>query len=272
MGIDKTIDIMKDIKLIHQSLIGTLEEELKDLPVGRLISRRIRNSIRYYYCQGKANGEKKLAEKYISQDCRELVQKLMRRQFVEKSLHILRNNIKAEECFIRKYLPYEPEDIVEGISKTHKGAPYEFLPGYSNNPGKPKWVQEPYIKNESYPDGLIHNTVSGLKVRSKSESIIVGLLEAYKIPFRYEAQLSLGSQTFYPDFTILRPKDGQILYWEHFGKADDRKYSISMYQKIETYINNGIIPGIDLIVTFETERAVVDQKNLTKVIKAYIIE
>ena len=79
----------------------------------------------------------------------------------------------------------------------------------------------PYEKNPKYPEHLIHKTVSGIYVRSKSESMIALQLYTEKIPFRYECALQLGETTLYPDFTILHPKTGEIFYWEHFGMMDE---------------------------------------------------
>ena len=50
-----------------------------------------------------------------------------------------------------------------------------------------KWCAESYETNSSHPEHLIHTTLAGHKVRSKSEVIIANLLYTNHIPYRYEA-------------------------------------------------------------------------------------
>ena len=58
--------------------------------------------------------------------------------------------------------------------------------------------------------------------------------------------------TFYPDFTIMHPKTGKLLYWEHFGLMDAPEYRDKAFRKLRIYADHGILPGINLITTYET--------------------
>lgn len=86
------------------------------------------------------------------------------------------------------------------------------------------WEKEVYDQNNRYPEHLIHKTLKGHFVRSKSEAIIANTLYLNKIPYRYEAELHLDDVTFYPDFTICHPETLEIIYWEHFGMMDVPQY------------------------------------------------
>ena len=114
------------------------------------------------------------------------------------------------------------------------------------------WLSEEYNHNEAYPQALKHPCPSGNVVRSKSEAMIDLLLNQYGIPYRYECELKLDNISFYPDFTLFNPISGQLVYWEHFGMMDDPQYSLNASRKISRYIAGNIIPGINLIMTFET--------------------
>ncbi len=246
-----------------------LKEELKSLPEGRLYRKKVSGKMRYYQCISSKKANKKVIYKYISRQQEGLKSALKRKQVIKKCLPILLNNIELEKRFLKKYQQCDLEGIETGLAIS-----YEDIPcGRQYNEDEllsSSWAQMPYEKNESFPEGLKNTTLSGIKVRSKSEVIIAGLLESHGIPFRYESQLVLGAQAYYPDFTILRPKDNKIVYWEHFGMADDRAYSASMYQKIGTYIKHGIIPGTHLIMTFETEGTSIDPRDIAIAIKAYL--
>ena len=106
-------------------------------------------------------------------------------------------------------------------------------------------------------------------LRSKSEVFIDQALFMNNIPYRYECKLVLNGNNIYPDFTLLHPVTGKILYWEHFGMMDDFKYAQKALNKIELYNRAGIIPGIDLIMTFETDNKPFMYINAEAKVKEY---
>ena len=50
---------------------------------------------------------------------------------------------------------------------------------------------------------------------------------------------------------------------------DDEKYARLAILKLRTYIENGIIPTIDLIVTYETKEHPLDYEAVEKIVKEY---
>lgn len=122
-----------------------------------------------------------------------------------------------------------------------------------------QWLSEAYKSNSDYfPLELKHKTYAGVMVRSKSERTIANTLFRYGIPFRYECELVLNGRPIYPDFTILSPVTGKIIYWEHFGVMDKASYREKARHKLEIYEENGIIPSINLITTYETADTPID--------------
>ena len=51
-------------------------------------------------------------------------------------------------------------------------------------------------------------------------------------------------------------KTGEEIYWEHFGMVDVPTYAKKMVKKIETYENNNLFIGENLICTYETEESI----------------
>ena len=133
------------------------------------------------------------------------------------------------------------------------------------------WQNEQYEHNTQYAEGLSHNTLRNVKVRSKSEAMIANELYAHGIPFRYECALHFEGKVYFPDFTIMRPRDRKLLYWEHFGLIDDRRYREKMLSKIRDYSDHGILPEVDLIMTFETRTAPLDIVKIRHVIEEYLV-
>ena len=115
------------------------------------------------------------------------------------------------------------------------------------------WMKSPYEKNLKFPEHLTQKVGPNEYVRSKSEAMIVKLLKQHQIPYRYECKLVLNGIEMYPDFTIRHPKTGKIFYWEHFGLLNNPEYIKNMHTKMNTYTLNNIMPGINLITTYETK-------------------
>lgn len=161
---------------------------------------------------------------------------------------------EAEELF------YKPE-YAELISPFFKPTSIELL----------QWMNSPYDKNTTYLEQLVHKTASGNVVCSKSEAIIDTFLHKHKIPFRYECAFMLGDAVLFPDFMIRHPETGKVFYWEHFGLMDNPRYSKNAYRKLQLYTDNGIIPGIQLITTYETKETPLSAELVEKLVEYYFL-
>lgn len=133
------------------------------------------------------------------------------------------------------------------------------------------WMNADYQQNVAYPQHLLHKTLAGHMVRSKSEALISNSLFTRKIPYRYECILEIDNIQFFPDFTILHPQTGKIIYWEHFGLIDDPAYCDKSFNKLKIYALHGIIPSVNLILTFETRQYPIDVESIDTVIDKYFL-
>lgn len=122
---------------------------------------------------------------------------------------------------------------------------------------------------------MIFETDRGEMVRSKSELIIANILNQNKnLLYKYERPLELiingKVQVFYPDFTILNINTGKITYWEHAGLMDDPTYSSQFVNKINNYLDNDIVLGNNLVVTYETKNNPLNIKYVRKNIECIL--
>jgi len=121
-----------------------------------------------------------------------------------------------------------------------------------------RWQEEKYEINTSFAENLRCETEQGEMVRSKSEVIIANILYRHQldISYKYERPLDVvvgkRIRTIYPDFTILNLHTGKILYWEHAGKMDDPEYADDFVRKVNTYIFNDLLPGRDVVFSYES--------------------
>ncbi len=223
--------------------IEQLQSELQTYPDGKLICCHHRNQCKWYQSDGHNRT-------YISKKNRTLAEQLA----VKKYLSCMISDLSKEKRALDFYLNH------------HSNAPQTSqllydIPGFKEllspffkptSESLAEWMNYPYERNLLHPEHLIHKTISGHVVRSKSEAMICHFLYTNRIPFRYECALSLDSITMYPDFTIRHPETGETYYWEHFGLMDDASYCQNMASKLHRYSIHGIIPSIHLITTYET--------------------
>lgn len=105
-----------------------------------------------------------------------------------------------------------------------------------------------YLGIDKFELGKVHQTLSGVLVRSKSEVIIANILHERKIPFDYEVQLkSPNGETYCPDFVI--NWNNTTFYWEHLGMLDNKEYRNNWMIKKQWY--ETYFPG-QLITTEES--------------------
>ena len=243
--------------------INKLNREIKKLPEGKLVCTKNGTSFKWYV---SINNQLE----YIPKKNRAYAEKLALRRHLLSELDNLSKELRA----IKYYLKHS--------SNNSYNADYKLLfkPGYRNlllpyfTPKSEvieNWINEPYEQNPNHPEQINIKTTSGRMVRSKSEAFIDMLLYTNKIPFRYECALTLGDTTYYPDYTVMHPKTGEIFYWEHFGMMDDPVYAGKAFSKLHTYSKYGIIQTINLITTCETSDNPLDLDTVQKIIEQYFL-
>ena len=265
MNADTIIELLSIEKSLYQELLNSFKSDTAYMPEGSLICRQVNTYLRFYHYI-KEGEEKK--QRYLSKKDSSLKVALYKKRIAQQIIPQLNSCIKAIDEFLVSFKPYDPSHLFSAFP-----VPVREL---CLNYGKAQysdfdWSKASYEKNEMYSEGLIYWTAGGLKVRSKSEAIIAGLLEKDKIPFRYEASLKIGDKTYYPDFTILRPRDKRIFYWEHFGMMDDEDYKQSANRKMAVYLENDFFPWDQLITTYESDKCPIDVRNIQSIINAFFI-
>lgn len=250
---------VKDEKRRLEIKISSIQQELKKYPPGKLQCVQEENFQRWYLSEkGKRT--------YISKKNRRFAEELAAKKYLSSLLKSLEQEKKAVEFYLRHHKTDRSEEYLKPTSPYYKLLkPYFYLQSEEMQ----KWADEDHERNEKYPEQLIYRTSSGKCVRSKSEMLIDTFLHINKIPFRYECALGLNEITIYPDFTIKHPETGEVFYWEHFGRMDDPSYSKNACSKIQLYTAHGIIPSVNLIMTFETREHPLGSEMIEQMIDYY---
>lgn len=243
------------------SQIKSLEKMIADLPSGKLLC--IRNGAYVKWFQSDDT-----TRTYIPKQNRSLAQLLALRNYYSAQADELKLHLELIEKYLSEYSGRAKDPACELLQADGYR---ELLTPYLHSHPDPvtQWLDSDYISNTSHPENLIHNTLSGHNVRSKSEVIISNMLYKNKIPYIYERGLCLDDNVFFPDFTICHPRTFQIFYWEHFGMMDNQAYCEHTCNKLKTYSFHNIIPTINLITTYETRRHPVDSAQIERLIYEY---
>jgi predicted nuclease of restriction endonuclease-like RecB superfamily len=131
-----------------------------------------------------------------------------------------------------------------------------------------------------FEENLIHKTLRGEAVRSKSEVIIANALMAKGIKdYLYEQELvAPDGSTRRPDFTIEDSDSGNKFYWEHLGMMQDPGYKQSWEKKLKWYKAFGILPheeGVGtegtLIITEDDARGGINSEEIGKLIDKVLL-
>lgn len=63
---------------------------------------------------------------------------------------------------------------------------------------------------------------------------------------------------------------GKITYWEHAGLMDDADYANDFVRKVNTYANNDLLLGRDVVLSYETQELGCQQGRLCVILQMEI--
>ena len=106
-----------------------------------------------------------------------------------------------------------------------------------------------------FAEGLIHKTLDGIFVRSKSEVLIANQLHSNNIEYEYEKELVANGRRYIPDFTFV-DAGGDPIIWEHLGMLDIPSYKLSWERKKAFYESIDFVEGENLFITQDHEGAI----------------
>ena len=266
----KPLLLIEDVTLrINElkKLQETLGTSIKNGPKGSLIVSSRKGGAEYYQQkEGKCT--------YISVKNQELIKSLAQMDYQRKTIQICKNEIKVLTKLIRKYEAKGSRGIntsnVYFTQNKHRQSLTSPVT-YSNKMYIENWEQKEYQPKKLYKDQVTYQTQKGEIVRSKSELIIANILKENNIPYHYEYPFETSKGIFHPDFFCLNVRTRQEFYWEHFGMLDDTDYLKTALQKLNILSENNLIPGKNLITTFETSDTPISASYVQKLINEFLM-
>ena len=222
-----------------------------------------------YYQRFAKTGNRKKERRYGISNDSDKVLGLVRKQYVEAALKGVKKDISLVEKALVKYTPIDEHSVMGAFVAKYPQL-YEGL--FYNTIRRDEWEKSFTPKEDFYVDGLKSVSLKGVDMRSGGEIYITSRLDHFGIPHRYEAPLDIIDIDGYaPDFTILRPRDNKIIYWEHFGKVNDEDYVMWNIQKVTNYIQHDIVPWDNLIMTYNNKKGGFDARIIDAMIEAWLL-
>jgi hypothetical protein len=242
---------------------------LKSAPEGNLRVSSSGKQVQFLHCVGEDRKEK-MQGKYIRKDNYDLARSLAQKGYDLKMQKLIDRRLNQLSKLNAEYRDSELADLYTDLSPIRKNLVSPYVLPWEQMVSA--WKATPYV-GKSFDEGVPEiYTKKGERVRSKTEKILADMFNDMGIEYKYECPLYVkGYGIIYPDFTFLSRKTCQPIYWEHYGKMDDPKYAEKAVRKIDTYIKNGIIPGVNLIITYETSRIVPSSPVLQRMIESFLL-
>lgn len=249
----------------HQELVlkakqADLASKIQNLPAGNLTFSKTGHYIKWY----NSKGSKRI---YIPKKERKSAEELALKKYFELQLEEVTLQLDDIQKMLQNPIFQSNSSKLLDDSSYYCELLNSYFQAYPNE--LTQWRNTAYTRNSNYPEHLIHKTLAGHLVRSKSEVIIANALFINKIPYRYECELFLNNICIYPDFTIYHPIKCKEIYWEHYGLMDNKDYQATTFEKQRIYAENGIIPTINLITTYETGQYPLDSTMVQKIIEEF---
>ena len=263
-------EIIRELEEEHtkyEKILRDAEKRLKNAPEGTI---HVNKHGRGHQCYFRANPQEKNGV-YLPASQQKKIAALIQKNYDQKVVRAAGRQRSLLKRFLKTYDPNCLKTIYKSLSDYRRKI---ILPAeISDEEYADLWQSEEFEPKPISKDVPEHFTNKGERVRSKSEVMIADALNKMGIPYKYERPLYLkeGSVKVYPDFTILKTEDRTEIFWEHLGRMDDPGYFNKKLMKIRSYEKNGIMPGVNLILTMETAEFPMNFPVIRQMIQTYCL-
>ena len=262
---------MGNIKALAEKESKRIKKDLEEcdrmiaaFPAGHLKCCKHGDRMDYYIVKTECG---RRTAKYIRKGDHKCAEDLAIRDHCIRKRSILKENLRLLDYVLDSYDQFPDITASKQMNPDHLVLINDRL--HSQSPAARKWKDAEYEKGPLHPEGLIYRTMSGVKVRSKSEVIIADQLFGRGIPFRYESLITVNGQDYHPDFTVYDDQTAGVVIWEHFGLMSIGSYRLNAFKKLSSYAACGFELDKNLIATFEWEGAPLDPAFVALLIDHY---
>jgi len=223
----------------------------------------------YYY---ELTPEKK--RRYLGNGDKERVRLIKEAHYLEHAVRIIDRDLDLLDMLLREFQSTDHADVVNSLPKVYRDAVVTLNASEEDSYGA-EWKREKEAYKSQfeikYPEGLTEIAPDGTPIRSKSEGLVIALLNAYGIPYVYELPHIIDGKDLRPDFTVLSRRDNKTeVIIEYLGLMEYRNYVNSLAWKIRVYSNAGYVFSKDFFLVGESRRGF-DPSSIRKIIENWLL-
>lgn len=266
----RSIDIELNNQLNIINRLRKREAELENVSNSSIVAHYQLGKIRYFQMKSIDGVRKRV---YMNKEQLELRREIQERYYLERAIPLCKKNIEMLEMIHDSFYSLDPVEVVKDapLAYREQDNACKLLYGVEN---ESRW-KERKLKYKAryrvpYPEGLQDLAEDGTVTRSKSEALIINLLNQKGIPYVYECPLQLGNKRIWPDFVIWDRKHNRELLIEHMGRMDDYNYRADQTDKLGLYIQEGYVPNVNLLLTFDDKNGKINVPAISKMIDAIL--
>ena len=254
-----------------QQLINLIESHLKSQLPGSLQIGSTNEYFKFYHFF-PATKETKARRRYLSKKEIGVARQLAQQEYETKLLKVAKRQLWLLEKHPAEYDRHALQDVYQDLHEARKMLVTPLV--MTDEDYVRQWESLQYEPGQFGPADPFFLSERGERVRSKSEKIIADKYLRRGIPYRYEPPLKLrngkGEVIKRPDFLVLDKRTRKEYFHEHFGKVDDPQYAKNqLVEKLELYAENGIFPGVNLLITMESSLHQFNDRYLDLLIRKY---
>lgn len=254
-----------------QCLISQLNRQLTNPTPGSLRISLNHGYWRYFHCTSSDEDSKKSC-RYLGKNEIGVARQLAQQEYEAQLLKVAKKQLRLLEKHPEEFDPHALRDVYQNLHEARKVLVTPLV--MTDEEYVRQWESMQYAPGQFGPADPFFQSERGERVRSKSEKIIADKYLHRGIPYRYEFPIKLkdgkGEVIKRPDFLVLDKRTRKEYFHEHFGKVDDPDYAKhQMIEKLELYAENGIFPGVNLLITMESSLHPFNDRYLDLLIKKY---
>ncbi len=216
-------------------------------------------------------------------DDMDLVYALARKEFLERSIHLMQNDVKRLQLALDRSKDARERIVFHNRMSRFNDAGLD-LTRILFSKEQNEWIDASYSPNPFYAQNLKYPTKGNLMMRSNSEVKLGNMSEAFGLPYRYDDLVTIlpdghGSmpyrETYFSDIKIPNLLGGITIH-EHFGAFHIETYSTDSLKRLSDYRSFPIeeIPGRrvkDSEITWSFESDIANSDKLKQVFRRMLL-
>jgi len=199
------------------------------------------------------------------------VVKIRKARYLKEAIRRIDKDIELLKTLNNEYLPYDKYSVNAWLPEIYQTdvAPMDKAYEREGAAWKEKKLAFQAGFPENYPERKRETTSDGVKVKTISEVVLYEMIKSAGLYAIYELPLIMNDYgpNMYPDLTVLSPIDMKTeIIIEYVGRLDLPKYREDFARRIDRYLLNGYVPGVNLFFVYGDREGHIDSMQINKVI------